>query len=50
MCALCCRVHQFEKVEQFVVTSPHDGESWKALDEMLANAEGFYQALGLPYQ
>eukprot|EP00887_Chlorella_sp_A99_P003561 scaffold7.g3561.t1 len=44
------RVHQFEKVEQFVVTSPHDGESWKALDEMLANAEAFYQALGLPYR
>ncbi len=44
------RVHQFEKVEQFVVTSPHDDESWKALEEMLANAEEFYQALGLPYQ
>ncbi|GAB4815456.1 hypothetical protein N2152v2_002502 [Parachlorella kessleri] len=44
------RVHQFEKVEQFVITSPHDDESWKALDEMLANAEGFYQALNLPYR
>ncbi len=44
------RVHQFEKVEQFVITSPHDDESWKALEEMLANAEGFYQALGLPYR
>lgn len=45
-----CRVHQFEKVEQFVVTSPHDDESWKALEEMLDNAESFYQALGLPYR
>merc|ERR1719341_1562016 len=23
------RVHQFEKVEQFVICSPHDDESWK---------------------
>ena len=38
-----CRIHQFEKVEQFVVTSPHDGASWAALDEMVANAEAFYQ-------
>ena len=38
------RIHQFEKVEQFVVTSPHDNASWAALDEMVANAEAFYQA------
>ena len=44
------RVHQFEKVEQFTVTSPHNNASWKALDEMLGNAEAFYQHLGLPYQ
>lgn len=37
------RIHQFEKVEQFVVTSPHEGASWAALDEMVANAEAFYQ-------
>lgn len=49
MCTTC-RVHQFEKVEQFTVTSPHNNASWKALDEMLANAEDFYQHLGLPYQ
>ena len=48
--SLPCRVHQFEKVEQFVVTSPHDNASWEALDEMLSNAEEFYQKLGLPYQ
>ena len=45
-----CRVHQFEKVEQFYVTSPFDNESWKALDEMLGTAESFYQLLGLPYK
>lgn len=44
------RVHQFEKVEQFVVTSPHDDESWKVMDEMLANAEDFYASLGLAYR
>ena len=44
------RVHQFEKVEQFTVTSPNNNASWKALDEMLTNAEDFYQHLGLPYQ
>ena len=44
------RVHQFEKVEQFRVTSPHENASWAALDEMLASAEAFYQALGLPYR
>jgi len=44
------RVHQFEKVEQFVVCSSRGGQSWKLMDEMLANSEEFYQALGLPYQ
>merc|ERR1719328_833733 len=44
------RVHQFEKVEQFVITSPHDDESWKALDEMIGNAEEFCKLLGIPYR
>ncbi len=43
-------MHQFEKVEQLFVTSPHEHASWEALEEMLTNAEAFYQALGLPYQ
>ncbi|KAF8452489.1 serine-tRNA ligase [Boletus edulis BED1] len=42
------RVHQFEKVEQFVITTPE--ESWNAFDTMLANSEAFYQSLGLPYR
>jgi seryl-tRNA synthetase len=44
------RVHQFKKIEQFVLCSPHDGESWRVFDQMLDNAEGFLKALGLPYQ
>ncbi|KAL1979398.1 hypothetical protein VTN96DRAFT_6070 [Rasamsonia emersonii] len=42
------RVHQFEKVEQFVLTKPED--SWQAFDEMIATSEEFYQSLGLPYR
>ncbi|OZC11542.1 hypothetical protein X798_01400 [Onchocerca flexuosa] len=44
------RVHQFEKVEQFVLCSPYDNESWKMFDEMIANAEDFCKALGIPYR
>ena len=42
------RVHQFEKVEQFCLTSPED--SWKMQDEMLKNSEEFYQSLNIPYR
>ncbi|XP_037070178.1 serine--tRNA ligase, cytoplasmic-like [Pollicipes pollicipes] len=44
------RVHQFEKVEQFVLTSPHDNASWLMMDEMMDNAERFCQALNIPYR
>merc|ERR1711874_453103 len=44
------RVHQFEKVEQFVITSPHDNASWKELDEMIGNAEEFCKILEIPYR
>merc|ERR1712038_1244903 len=44
------RVHQFEKVEQFVICSPHDNKSWEMLDEMINNAEDFCQMLGIPYR
>lgn len=43
-------MHQFEKVEQFYVTAPSNNASWEAFEEMIANAEEFYQNLGLPYQ
>ncbi len=42
------RVHQFEKVEQFVLCKPED--SWKHFDEMLNTSEEFYKSLGLPYR
>ncbi|EYB83027.1 hypothetical protein Y032_0345g3124 [Ancylostoma ceylanicum] len=44
------RVHQFEKVEQFVICSPNDNESWRMFDEMIGNAEEYCQLLGIPYQ
>lgn len=44
------RVHQFEKVEQFCLTSPHDNKSWEMFDEMIKNAEDFNQLLGIPYR
>ena len=43
-------MHQFEKVEQFVVCSPDGNESWQLLEEMLSNAEEFYQSLDIPYR
>lgn len=42
------RVHQFEKIEQFCLTSPED--SWRMHEEMLSIAEEFYQSLGLAYR
>ncbi|XP_968460.2 serine--tRNA ligase, cytoplasmic [Tribolium castaneum] len=44
------RVHQFEKVEQFVLTSPFDNKSWEMMDEMINNAEEFCKALEIPYR
>jgi seryl-tRNA synthetase len=42
------RVHQFEKIEQFVFSRPED--SWKEHEQMLSIAEEFYQNLGIPYK
>lgn len=42
------RVHQFEKVEQFVLTKPED--SWAELERMIGTSEEFMQELGLPYR
>lgn len=42
------RVHQFEKVEQFVFSRPE--ESWKEHERMLAIVEEFYQKLEIPYK
>lgn len=42
------RVHQFEKIEQFIICKPE--ESWAMHEEMIRIAEEFYQSLELPYQ
>lgn len=42
------RVHQFNKVEQFVYCKPED--SWALHEELLKNAEDIFQMLGLPYR
>lgn len=42
------RVHQFDKIEQFVFTRPED--SWKEHERMLEIAEEFYQKLQIPYR
>ncbi|KAG6907529.1 hypothetical protein DXG01_008565 [Tephrocybe rancida] len=42
------RVHQFEKIEQFVITDPKS--SWEMFNTMIGNSEGFYQSLGLRYR
>jgi len=42
------RVHQFDKIEQFIFAKPED--SWKEHEKMLAIAEEFYQKLEIPYR
>ncbi|XP_057960464.1 serine--tRNA ligase [Malania oleifera] len=44
------RVHQFEKVEQFCLTSPNGNDSWDMHEEMIKNSEEFYKMLNIPYQ
>ena len=42
------RVHQFEKIEQFILCHPDD--SWKMHDLMTQHARDFTESLGLPYR
>jgi len=42
------RVHQFDKIEQFVFSRPEN--SWKEHEKMLAIAEEFYQNLEIPHR
>jgi seryl-tRNA synthetase len=42
------RVHQFNKVEQYVFSLPED--SWSIHEELMKNEEDFVQALKLPYR
>ena len=42
------RVHQFNKVEQYVYCLPD--ESWEWHERLIANAEKLFQGLGIPYR
>jgi len=42
------RVHQFEKVEMFLFSTPED--SWKLHEELLHNLEEFFQSLKIPHR
>ncbi|MEM5828408.1 MAG: serine--tRNA ligase [Candidatus Aenigmatarchaeota archaeon] len=42
------RVHQFEKVEQFIFCKPE--ESWEMHEYLIQNAEEFYKSLEIPYR
>ena len=42
------RIHQFEKVEQFVFCKPED--SWNEHEKMIGNAEELFQMLKIPYR
>ena len=42
------RVHQFNKVEQFVFCRPED--SWKIFEELIGYAESIFKKLKLPYR
>jgi len=42
------RVHQFEKIEQFVFSKPED--SWKEHEKMIGITEEFFQKLEIPHR
>ncbi|MFA4855404.1 MAG: serine--tRNA ligase [archaeon] len=42
------RVHQFNKIEQFVFCTP--GQSWKLFEEIAKNAEDLLKGLKIPYE
>jgi seryl-tRNA synthetase len=44
------RVHQFNKVEQYVLERADPDASSRAFDDMLGNAEDILRALELPYR
>ena len=42
------RIHQFEKIEQFVFCRPKD--SWKEFDTILKNSKELFKKLGIPFR
>lgn len=47
-CGGIFRVHQFDKIEQFVFCRPE--ESWNIMENMIKISEEFYQSLEIPYR
>ena len=44
------RVHQFQKIEQLIISIADEDDSERLHDELLANSEEIVQDLGLPYR
>ncbi len=44
------RVHQFNKVEQFIICQADDALADEMFNELMLNTEGFLQSLNLPYR
>ena len=42
------RVHQFDKIEQFVITQPED--SWNEHEKMIRLSRDYFEAIGIPYR
>ena len=42
------RIHQFEKIEQYIFCKPED--SWKYHEELIENAEEIFKQLEIPYR
>lgn len=48
-----CRVHQFDKIEQFVLTDPNSNSEYNSnamMDEMIVNCEELIQQLNISYR
>nr|UXY86934.1 seryl-tRNA synthetase [Cryptomonas paramecium] len=44
------RVHQFEKIEQFIICEREEISSWVFFEEILKNARDFYFLLNIPFR
>nr|UXY88384.1 seryl-tRNA synthetase [Cryptomonas curvata] len=44
------RVHQFEKIEQFVISDSSDIDTWLLFEDLLNNAKNFYYSLKVPFR
>ena len=44
------RVHQFEKIEQFIISDSDELNSWFLFEELLINANDFYYSLNIPFK